>query len=331
MAQFSTRRSLDLLRKTAPFLLFRAAVYFGIAVAYVLATGTGAGIGWIFGAFGDAETRASTTFWGGALGFGLTAGVLYFLREYTLYIVKAGHIAVMVEAMDGRPLPQGKDQIAFAREAVTARFGQASVLFGIDQLVKGVLRAATGLVGGLLTLLPIPGVDRIAGAVHAYLKIAVGLMDEVILAHAMRTRGENPYASAREALVLYAQNAQPLLIAAAWLTAITWVLGFVIFLVMLAPAAFVVWLLPGTISAGGFVFAILFAWAVKMAILEPFAIACMLQAYFAAIEGQEPKPDWIAKLDTVSTKFRRLSEKAAGWVWQEGSAGGAAQGPKPPA
>ncbi len=45
---------------------------------------------------------------------------------------------------------------------------------------------------------------------------------------------------------------------AAWLTIIMYVLSFVVFLVMLAPAAALVWFLPNGWSAGGFVFALIF-------------------------------------------------------------------------
>lgn len=81
MWDFSIGRSLSMMAKTAPFVVFRIIVYFGIAVAYVLVTGVGAGVGWGVGAFGDDEFRAASTFWGGTIGFGLTAGVIYFLRR----------------------------------------------------------------------------------------------------------------------------------------------------------------------------------------------------------------------------------------------------------
>ncbi|NMA99537.1 MAG: hypothetical protein GX970_15775, partial [Phyllobacteriaceae bacterium] len=80
------------------------------------------------------------------IGFGLVGVIMYLAREYVLYIVKAGHIAVLVKLLDGERMPEGRSQIAYAREEVTKRFAQASVLFGVDQLVKGVLRAITGLV-----------------------------------------------------------------------------------------------------------------------------------------------------------------------------------------
>ena len=314
MWDFSISESLGLMRRTAPFVLFRVIVYFSITAALVAATGTGAGVGWGVGAFGDEDFRASSIFYGGALGFGVTAGIIFFLRDYILYIVKAGHIAVMVELMQGGTIPGGRGQIDYAREIVTARFGQASALFALDRLIKGVIAAVTGLVQGLLTILPIPGLEQAMGALRAYLRVAVGLVDEVILAHAIKTKSDNPWASAREALVLYAQNAKPMLMNAAWLTLIVWGLSFVVFLVMLAPAAAVVYLIPGSWSAGGFVFAIIFAWAVKAALIEPFAIACLLQVYFKVTEGQVPNPEWEAKLTSASDKFKALGEKAMAWA-----------------
>jgi hypothetical protein len=311
MWDFSVARALGLMLKTLPFVMLRVAVYFGVAVAYVLATGTGAGIGWGVGGFGDEGFRASTTLWGGVIGFGLTAAVMYLLREYILYIVKAGHIAVLIKLLDGERMPEGRSQITYAREEVTKRFAQASVLFGVDQLVKGVLRAITGLVRGIVSILPIPGAQLLVSVVQAFLRIAVGFIDEVILAYAIRTKSNNAWASAQTALVLYAQNYKPMLKNAAWLALIVYGLSFVVFLVMLAPAALAVYLIPGAWSAGGVIFALLFAWAVKAALLEPFAITCMMDVYFRTIEGQVPDPAWEAKLENLSRKFRTLKEKAA--------------------
>lgn len=314
MIDFSFSTSLSLMRRTAPFVLFRMVVYFGIAVAYVLATGTGAGIGWGVGAMGDADFRASTTLWGGGIGFAAVAAVLYFLREYILYLVKAGHIAVMVELLDNRTLPAGRGQITHAQAIVRERFAQSGMLFGLDQLIKGVLRAITGLIQGLASLLPIPGSDGMMRVVRGYLRVAVGLIDEVILAHLIRTKSQNPWRDAQGALVLYAQNAKPMLINAAFITLVGWALAFVVFLIMLAPAGAVVYMIPGAWSAGGVVFAILFAWAVKVALIEPFAIACLLQVFFKVTDGQSPDPEWMARLDSASTKFRKLGERAVGWA-----------------
>ena len=314
MWDFSVGAALHLMRQTLPFVLFRVVVYFTIAVAYVLATGAGAGIGWGVGAAGDEEFRAQAIFWGGTAGFGLTAGVILFLRQYILYIVKAGHIAVMVEFMEGRDLPAGRSQITHARDVVQTRFATANVLFGVDLLIKGVLKAVTGLVQGLSNLLPIPGVNQMMGIIRAFLRLAVGMIDEVILAYLIRAKSENPWRDAQTALILYGQNYKPMLKNAFWLTFIVYGLAALVFVIMLVPAAAVVYLIPGAWSAGGFVFALLFAWAFKVALIEPFAVACMLQVYFGKIEGQTPDPVWEEKLSSISTKFRKLGERATGWA-----------------
>ncbi|MFY0990533.1 hypothetical protein [Halomonas sp. C05BenzN] len=311
MWDFKIGTALGLMVKTLPFILFRLAVYFGVALAYVLMTGVGAGVGWGIGGFGDTGFQAASTFWGGVVGFGIVGAIMYVLREYLLYMVKAGHIAVLVELLDGQSLPRGRSQINHASVVVKARFGQASVLFAVDQLIKGVLRALTGLVRGVFRLLPIPGAQQFLRLIQLFLRIAVGFIDEVILAYCIRTRSENAWASSREALVLYGQNAKPMFKNAAWLALIVYGLSFVIFLVMLAPAALVAYLIPGGWSATGVVVALLFAWSVKVAVLEPFAVTCMMQAYFKSIEGQQPDPEWDARLDGLSSKFRRLKGKAA--------------------
>lgn len=312
MWDFSVGNALGLMARTMPFIVLRMAIYFGIAVGYVLVTGTGAGIGYGVGTFGDDGFRASSAFWGGAIGLGVFGAFMYWAREYILYIVKAGHIAVLVEMIDGKEMPRGRSQISHATAVIKQRFAQASVLFAIDQLVKGVIGTITGLVRGILTILPIPGAQQLSGILHAFLRVAVGFIDEVILAHAIRTHSTNPWSSAREALILYGQNYKVMLKNAAWLAIIVYLLSFLVFLVMLAPAALIVYLMPGAWAAGGFVFALLFAWSVKAALLEPFAITCLMQVFFQTVEGQQPDPEWDARLEQMSAKFRKLKARALG-------------------
>lgn len=312
MWDFNIASALGLMVRTLPFILLRMAVYFGITLGYILVTGMGAGMGYGVGGFGDEGFQASATMWGGLAGFGIFGAIMYWAREYILYTVKAGHIAVLIELIDGKPMPQGRNQVAHATAVVKQRFPQASVLFAIDQLVKGVIRAISGLVRGILTILPIPGAQQLAGILSAFLRVAVGFIDEVILAYAIRTNSDNAWMSAKEALVLYGQNYKVMLKNAAWLAIIIYGLSFLVFLVMLAPAALVVYMMPGAWAAGGFVFALLVAWSVKAALLEPFAITCMMQVYFETIEGQQPNPEWEVKLEQMSGKFRKLKDRAFG-------------------
>ena len=314
MWDFKIRRSLTLMMQTMPFILLRCAVYFGITLAYILMTGIGSGIGWGIGGLGDEVFQTSAAFWGGALGFGLTAGIMYFLREYILYMVKAAHIAVMVQLLENQTIPKGQSQLKYASSEVKNRYTEANVLFVIDQLVKGVIRAITGLLQGLSSILPIPGVRQAMGLVRAFLRVSVGLIDEIIIAYAIKTESQNPWKSAQTALVLYAQNAKGMLKNAAWLTLLMYGLSLLVFLVFLAPAAALVYYIPGTWSSVSVVFALLCAWSIKAAVIEPFAIACLLQSYFKAIEGQSPDPTWDSRLTSVSKKFNKLKDKATSWI-----------------
>lgn len=96
MSDFSLSKALGVMRRTTPFVVFRRAVYFGIAVAFVLATGMGAGLGYGNGSFWADDGRLAGAAYGAAGGFGLTAAALYFLREYVLSTVRRGHITAFL-------------------------------------------------------------------------------------------------------------------------------------------------------------------------------------------------------------------------------------------
>lgn len=314
MWDFSMGRALKMMLRTLPFIILRIVVYVGITLGYMLMTGIGVGVGYGIGAVGGEGARAGGAMWGGLIGFGLFGMFMYWVREYILYLVKAGHIAVLVKMVDNEPMPQGQSQISYATSTVKARFAESSVLFAIDQLVKGVVTAITGMIRGMLTILPLPGVQQLAGILHAFLRVALGFMDELILARMIRTDADNPWHSAKESVVLYGQNYKVMLKNAAWLAIIIYLLSFLVFLVMLAPAGLVVYLMPGAWSAAAVVFALLLAWSIKAALLEPFAISCMMQVYFKAVDGQEPDPEWEARLEQMSKKFRKLKDRAAGAI-----------------
>ena len=130
MWDFNMGQALGAMIKTAPFIIFRIIIYVGIALAYVLAVGVGAGIGYGLGSIGDEP--GGWAFGGGFIGFGIVSVALYWAREYLLYLVKAGHVAVLVEHLDGKALPGGRGQIEYAQAVVKERFAEVSVLFGVQ-------------------------------------------------------------------------------------------------------------------------------------------------------------------------------------------------------
>ena len=250
---------------------------------------------------------------------GLISIAVYWIREYILYIVKAGHIAVMVRLIDGEEIPGGQGQIPYAKKIVSERFVEANVLFGIDQLIKGVIRVITGLIGGIGMVLPIPGVQGLLSFINTIVRISLTYVDEIILGYNMRIDSKNPYQTSQDGLVLYAQNAKVMIKNAVWLSVFLWILTLLVFFIMLAPAGAVLYYFPGQMGGWSFVLAFVFAWALKGALLEPFAVAALMSVYFKQIEGDVPNPEWSAKLAGASNKFVELKDKATNFVMGGGT------------
>lgn len=312
MMDFKLGEIFGLLTRTAPFLVFRFLIYFAITLAYVLITGIGAGIGYGIGSIGGSPETGGL--WGGISGFTITGIVMYFLREYLLYMVKAGHIAVLVELMEGKELPGGRGQIDYAQSIVRERFAESSVLFALDQLIKGVLKAFNRVFFTIANFIPIPGIQGIAKFINTVVNLSLTYLDEVILAHNMRTRSDNPWAGGRTALILYAQNYKAFLKNAFWLAFIVWGLTFLVFLIILAPVAGLVGLFPGSAGPLTLVIALVFAWGVKQAVIEPIGMTALMQVFFKVTAGQQPNPEWEAKLENVSKKFGEMGRKAKEWM-----------------
>ena len=321
MWDFSFGKAVGMVLRTMPFILLRLAVYLGIGVAYMFAVGAGAVVGYGFGHFaGGSEGPEGGAFWGGLIGFGLVSAALYLAREYILYLVKAAHIAVLVELYDGHAIPDGQGQLAYGAKVVKTHFAESSVLFGVDQIIKGVLRAFFGTINFLTAFLPIPALQSLMRLAESIVRMSLTYVDEIILAYLIRTRTANPWETAKDGLILYAQNYKHFLKNAVWLSVFLWLVTAAIFIVLIGPAAALLALVPGHYFAWGFAFAFIFAWGLKAALLEPVAIVCLMQVYFKTIEGQKPDPEWEARLDSVSKRFRELAAKAAGWVGARGTA-----------
>jgi hypothetical protein len=329
MWDFDIGRTLGIMLRTMPFIILRLIVYFGITLAYIVAIGFGAGVGFGVGHVVSGGAPAGAA-WGGILGFVTVSVIVYWIREYILYVVKAGHIAVMVRLIDGQPIPNGKGQVDYAREVVTARFAETNVLFAVDQLVKGAIRAVTRLIGGIAAFLPIPGLDGLVKFLDLVVRLSLTYVDEIILGYNIRIASTSPFETARQGVVLYAQNAWVMVRNAIWLAIFMWVIAFVIFLVMLAPAGAILYAMPGELAGWAFVLAIVFAWAVKAALIEPFCIAALMEVYFRTIEGQVPNPEWDHRLSEASRQFRELKERALS-AFAPPAAGTAPRGPAPAA
>lgn len=312
MWDFSISNAIGAMVRTLPYLVVRMLVYFGIALLYIVATGGGGAVGYGFTSFGEGEGAGA--FWGALIGFGGASGLLYWAREYILYLVKAGHIAVLTRYYDGEPLPDGRGQVDHGVAIVKEHFKEASVLFGVDQLIKGVLKTMTRILNTAGAILPIPGLQSLTKVVGSVLTMSLTYVDEIILAHHFRSGSNNAWESSKNALVLYAQNYGKFAKNAVWLWLMMWIVTLLIFALLLVPALALIQAIPGDIGFWSFVLAFLLAWSVKAALIEPLAMYALMQVYFKTIENQTPNPEWEARLEKASAKFRELKDKAAGYV-----------------
>lgn len=311
MWEFSVFRALGLLIRTWPFVLVRVAVHLGIAATLLVAAGAGALAGRALAkAAGETVDGAAL---GGAAGLLIVAMLIALLRGRLLYRMTVPHLAVMVETLDGRPLSIGPGQIAGARTIVAERFGDQPTLLALDRLVRAVIRTATGLVDGLLAdIFPVSSLDRLARATGGELRLARSTIEAVVLGHAMRVRFENAWEAAHDGLVFYTQNARPMMTNAVWLSLTGWALAGAVALSLLSPLTGFAAAVPALPWAGPLA-AVLVGWAVKAALFDPFALACMVQLHLRLTEDQEPQPEWRGRLTQVSDKFRQLGERALGW------------------
>ena len=315
MWDFSFGRAIGMVMQTLPFIVLRIVVYAGIALAYVVTVGIGGALGWGFGHMGGgSDAPASSALWGSVVGFVLVSGALYLAREYILYLVKAAHIAVLVEIYEGRSVPSGQSQIGYGATFVKTHFAESSVLFGVDQLIKAVLRSLFRTINFFSAFLPIPALQSLIRLAESFVRMSLTYVDEIILAYLIRTKTKNPWGTARDGLILFAQNYTHFLKNAAWLSVMMWALTFVLFVVLFAPAAALVALMNSASGFWAFGLAVVIAVALKKAIMEPIAIAALMQVYFREIEGQTPNAEWTARLEQVSSKFRDLGKKTADWV-----------------
>src|SRR5690625_7899418 len=100
-----------------------------------------------------------------------------------------------------------------------------------------------------------------------------------------------------------------------------------VFIVILVPVFGLVSLFP---SVGGMltlIIALGLAWGIKQAAIEPIGMTALMQVFFKGTEGQEPNPEWDARLNKVPKKFGTSKDKAQEGDLDKGTAAADAANP----
>ncbi|MBM3187578.1 MAG: hypothetical protein FJZ90_02525 [Chloroflexi bacterium] len=294
-----------LVMRTMPVLLVRLGVSLLFWVVSLVYLGIAGGIAWLVG--------QAVPFLGVILFIAALVGVgpLYKLAQrYVFYIIKAAHVAVISELLVSGQLPAGVSQLQWGKERVQERFGEASVMFVIDEMVSGIIRAFTNTVYRVASWLPgdaLRGLGQVIGRVIRY---ALDYVDEAILARAFWLRGESVWATARDGVVLYGMVWKPLLLNAVALMFLSYVPFLIVLILFAAPVGFLLSLISTQVGGWSIIATLVLAFLVKVAVGDSFAMTAMIAAYQRETAGLEPDPAMSARLEGVSSKFGELKQRA---------------------
>ena len=295
--------ALALIGKTLPFIWVRLGSYALLGLGLLVYFGVLGGIAWLLGRL-----------WAplGVVFFLLTVGgafaVVRWASRYYFYLLRAAHTAVMTEFIVHGHGPAG-GQLAHGRAAVTERFRDTSVMFAVDVLVEGAVKAFVRTFARIGRILPIPGSRGAANLLERVALMSTTYVDEAILSRAYKEREQNVWKVAHDGVILYAQAWQPILTNAVVLVLISYV-EFVLLLVILGLPALALAAVFPALSVPLGVFVVVGAWMIKLAVADAFSLAATLIAYHRGTEGMVPNPEWKAKLEGVSDRFKELGQKA---------------------
>ena len=301
-----------LLMRSLPYAVAR----FGILLAYTVAC-----IVWLVITIGGAAWLGSHI----ASAFGFVwfifcvVGIGWFwgaVLRYLLHLLACGHVAVLTDLITRGQVGNGSEsQLAYGKRVVTERFGQVNALFGLNMLVRGILQAFHRTLDWIAEMLPIPGLESLSNLVNIVLRAATRYLDKVILSYNLARNDQDPWRGAREGIVYYCQNAKPILKTSIWIVILERVLSFVLWLVLLAPAAGITVLLPSSVrEVGGIVtmiIAVLLAATLRASFIKPLFLIMMMVRFHALIENQPINQEWDARLSSISDKFSSLGTQTA--------------------
>jgi hypothetical protein len=292
---------------TMPFMLYRLAVCLGVAFASLFAALIGAGTFIAFASF-SAKQGGIASF-GAITGLGVLAFFLYRYRVSLFFNMLAGHLALLAELARGEKLPQGKPLIDLAKQKASQRFPQVADFNEISQAVRQVLHA--------LPAKQCPYLGQIANKnVAVVLQELAGRLaqtaDQALISLCFAAEDANPWQMVRAGLVLQLRHFDLLMKNRMSLLAFEYLGLLIAYVAMLYPVDSAVSMLPVEVGFWRYVFALIFAWSLKSAFLEPIATTALAEIYFnlAKQDGGVSEAE-VRALESCSESFRRIEERAA--------------------
>jgi hypothetical protein len=297
--------AIKIVAQTKVYLLYRTVVYSAIAVVVAVFLGILVLIGSVFGS-GAAGVLFLIALFAGGFGFRL-------LREYVLYVLQAGHIALITEIAETGTLPPGISQTVWAKEKVMKYYKEVSVLALVDQLVKGVLSSLNRTLFNVMHVLPLPALDSFVNIVQRIVNFSLTYIDESVIAYTFRTGNENVFDAAKSGILVYCQSWKALLKNAVMLTFLSYVFIILTTLFFMIPLGILAFFLPLSwtlVKFFLFVLALFFGVSAKWILFDPVACTSTLLTFLKEAESIKPDLEWESKIEAVSDQFCTLKAKA---------------------
>jgi len=298
-------QTLSILVRTLPYILLRILVYLAFGVLFL--------IYWVLVYFvGQAAAAlhdvARIVVW--VVAFLISFPIVRLFREYFLYVLKIGHVAVISRLVIYGSLPEGVGQIAWGKDQVMGRFKETSLLFLVDRMVSAVIRSINRMMGRIGNFFSgIPGMEGLVKLAQIVLRFSLTYVDEAVMARNFLKPEETVWQSAERGLVLYAQSWKEILKTALVLGLASLSSYIILIVAFLIPALG----LGKAYPAHKFLFvvsAFVLGAAVKLAFFDPWAMTSMVVTYLKETQNKAPDRGWEEKLEAVSGKFKEIKQKA---------------------
>ena len=292
-------KSGELFRKTMPFAIAKLVLGAATVLISVVLLAILLGIGWLFGENGMV---ICIFIWIGATGV-----VRFAIMHYFGYLVKAGHVAVLAEAVTTGKVPE--NQVNYGKEAVKKRFATSNVYFAVDKLVSGAVKQIQRGISKLGNALDfIPGMGAVTGIANFFVELSLGYVDECCLGYTFYKKEQGAFRSACDGVVIYAQNIKHLLKNAAKTMLKVLLLSLVVLIAVFVPIGLLFKLLSWNAFIG-FLLAVFITWVLKFAFLDSYILCQTMASYMEVAPTTEITFDLYGKLSKISGKFKELFNK----------------------
>lgn len=243
------------------------------------------------------------------------------MERYVLYMIKLGHIAVVVELLRTGKLPEGKGLIGYGKAKVIESFGSAHVEFVVDKMIYATVRQVQRwivLIGEWLRFAPGSGV--LIGILNSILSVGLNYIDKPIMSYIFLRKSEKHpeivWKSASDGIMLYAQSWQGIIKSSVISVLLIYAFNIIMFLLCVIPFLAIVHSFPQEAERIGIFYGILAIIAVivvttvlKRGFIDPIVTIIMIRDYHMNIRGQAPSIDLQEKLLNISPRFKRLFSK----------------------